>query len=407
MLEQEFDIASILAARLRGEPDVDAQQRLDTWLEADAGNRLLFDALMQEELVKQKLIRFNKADKQAIWNKTKAGMISGTSKMPVARIKTIKLWPRIAGIAAALTAIAFGTWFFFASRQSDDSRYAQLVSESYGIASGKNTATLSVNGKSMQLSEAKTGVKIDNDKLIYSDGSALSAEQSALPKDENSVVIATTPRGGTYEFVLQDGTRVWLNADSKLEFFSSYKNKSQRIVKLEGEAYFEVAKLLYASGRDGHKPEQVPFIVESAGQKVEVLGTHFNVNAYKNENAIKTTLLEGKVKVLAGRETQVLSPGEQARNNGRSLNVQKVNTENITDWKENDFVFNGDDFKTAMRKIERWYNVEVVYEEGISSDIEIGGWISRKNNIASVLKLIESTKQVKFKIDGRRVFVYK
>lgn len=305
-----------------------------------------------------------------------------------------KLWPRIAGIAAAVAAIAFCIWFYSSPRHLDDSR--DLLNYAQDIAPGKNTATLTFNGKSMQLSEAHNGVKVDSDKFTYKDGSPLSPQAEALPQVENSMVTAKTPRGGTYQFILQDGTKVWLNADSKLEFLPDYKSKNQRIVKLEGEGYFEVAK-----------DKTRPFIVETALQRVEVLGTHFNINAYKDEPAIVTTLIEGSVKVSSRNNQSYLKPGFQAINSGADIHVNEADLDKVIDWKEGDFYFQQTDFRLAMRKIARWYDVDVIYDSSIPANLTSNGIIPRNNNLSAVLKSIERSGQVKFKIEGNKILITK
>jgi ferric-dicitrate binding protein FerR (iron transport regulator) len=167
-------------------------------------------------------------------------------------------------------------------------------------------------------------------------------------------------------------------------------------VALTGEGYFEVAK-----------DRSHPFIVEAAGQQVEVLGTHFNVNSYADEPVVATTLLEGSVKVSAAASARTIVPGEQARSSGGGISVARVNTGQVVDWKDGDFNLEGVDFRAAMRKLGRWYNVEFVYDRSVPGDIEAGGWISRSSPLSAVLKSIENSGQVRFKIEGRKVLVFK
>lgn len=303
--------------------------------------------------------------------------------------------------AAAIAAIAFGIYFFKASRHPEESTPTRnLLAKD--ISPGKNIATLTLsNGKTFTLSDAKSGVVIGDD-LRYNDNTLVTSSTNNQPLpyskgDHNGMdeITLTTPRGGTYAIVLSDGTKVWLNAASNLTYTANLNKRGQRQVKLNGEAFFEVAK-----------DKAHPFVVISRGQEVEVLGTHFNVNAYIDEPFIATTLLEGSVKVIAKHGQQFIKPGEQSLNNGHSLKVSKVDVETVIDWKQGDFFVNRVNFKQAMRKIARWYDVEVIYDTSISDDIESGGWISRNNNLSEVLKLIEASGQVHFKIEGRKIYVY-
>jgi len=192
-----------------------------------------------------------------------------------------------------------------------------------------------------------------------------------------------------------------MNSASSITYSAMLIAHVSRRVKLEGEAYFEVAK-----------DKAHPFVVESRGQEIEVLGTHFDVNSYADEPAVTTTLLEGSVKVTSfssssreARQTRVIKPGEEALNNGSGITVTAANIENNTDWIQGDFFLNHVNFKTAMRKIARWYDVEIIYDASVPDDMESGGWISRDRNLSSVLKLIESSGLVHFKVEGRKIYV--
>jgi ferric-dicitrate binding protein FerR (iron transport regulator) len=247
-----------------------------------------------------------------------------------------------------------------------------------------------------------------------------------MTEGESRSLEVITPKGGTYSIILQDGTKVWLNADSKLEFLSNYRNKLQRIVKLTGEAYFEVAKILSPTGRDGRRPERVPFLVESNGQRVEVLGTHFNISAYKGET-IKTTLLEGSVRVAslaplgrgaAGGEGSVtLRPNQQSTVHlsplGRdgearegNITVKQVDATEAITWKNGKFSFEREEMLSIMRKVARWYNVDVVFQEPLQQ-VKLTGSISRFENVSKLLDMLENTKEVHFKVEGRTVYVTK
>jgi transmembrane sensor len=140
---------------------------------------------------------------------------------------------------------------------------------------------------------------------------------------------------------------------------------------------------------------------------VKVLGTHFNINAYADEPAIATTLLEGSVKLTTGNSEQLLKPGEQAVNDAGNVKVGKANMETIVDWKNEEFYLDKMDFRVAMRKIARWYNIEVTYNGSVPNNLEAGGWIPRNSKLSDVLKSIESTGLVHFKIEGRTLYVSK
>nr|WP_121273450.1 FecR domain-containing protein [Pedobacter schmidteae] len=318
----------------------------------------------------------------------------------VIKPKAGKLWLRYAGIAAAVAAITFGTYFFFkAPRHLDTSLSSGAKAKDLNdIAPGGNKATLTSNGKTINLSDAKTGIDIDETTLTYNDGTEIDPSALGMTGKGSRTLQVTTPRGGTYQITLPDGTKVWLNAASKLEFPSNFGNKVQRIVNLKGEAYFEVSK-----------NKSIPFIVTTDNQRVEVLGTHFNVNAYADEAAVKTTLLEGSVKVSSTLSSRaaVLKPNQQSVLANNKITVTQADINETMAWKYGDFLFKTEDFKTIMRKIARWYNVDIIYDKTAPENLALGGVVSRSKNISAVLKIMEATGDVHFKIEGRQITVSK
>jgi len=320
---------------------------------------------------------------------------------PVLRL----LWYRIAAVAAVFALATLGTWLYISS-YSDFKPETSLVSFN-DIPPGKNTATLTLaNGKAINLSSSKTGVVIGAESLKYNDGTEIAAGAS-----ETQLLTATTPRGGTYQVSLPDGTRVWMNANSKLSFPSKFSGRERKVL-LNGEAYFEVAKS-YRSKVKGDPSELVPFIVATDKQEITVLGTHFNVNSYSDEAATKTTLLEGSVRVVvAGTKSPssafscMLKPGEQAINNG-NIRVAKVDIEEAVAWKNGSTVFKDKSLESIMRELSRWYDVEVIYAADAPKYETFSGAVSRTRNISTVLERMQTTGSVRFKIEGRTITVTK
>ncbi|MDR6785277.1 transmembrane sensor [Pedobacter africanus] len=308
--------------------------------------------------------------------------------------RRFRLWPRIAVAASIALSIGIGSLLYFNSR---DKQLIEQVAQ-HDVNPGQQGATLTLaNGTKIRLSEVSTGkladeagviiTKTANGELIY---------EIKSNTNENKINTISTSNGETYRVKLPDGSVVWLNSGSSLTYAANLIQNKKRTVQLAGEGYFEITK------NKSH-----PFIVKTADQEVEVLGTHFNINSYKDELTTTTTLLEGSVKISAGKNVKTIVPGDQARNNGGQISVAKVNTENVTDWKDGEFNLDGLDFRMAMRKISRWYDVEVVYDKSVPEDIQSGGWIPRDNKLSSILKLIENSGQVKFRVEGKKVYVYK
>lgn len=306
-----------------------------------------------------------------------------------------KLWPRLAGIAAAI-AIIVSAVYLITYNKTVDVRTTTYIND---IAPGKAGATLTLaDGKKIRLTDVQNGELANEAGISISktaDGQVV-YEIKGKRKKASQVNTLSTGKGETYILTLPDKSKVWLNAASSLSYSASLYDGGLRRVKLQGEAYFEIAK------DSAH-----PFIVQTAKQKIEVLGTHFNVNSYQDEPGIATTLLEGSVKIIDGTSEQIIKPGEQAINRAGAISVNKVDPGTVTDWKNGDFNLDKVNFKVAMRKIARWYDVEVIYDTSITDDMEAGGWVSRESNLSSILKLIESSGLVRFKVDGRKVYVYK
>jgi ferric-dicitrate binding protein FerR (iron transport regulator) len=192
---------------------------------------------------------------------------------------------------------------------------------------------------------------------------------------------------------LADGTKVWLNAASSLQYPATFSGKTRKVM-LTGEGYFEVAK-----------NTAMPFHVQVNTMDVEVLGTHFNINSYANESAIRTTLLEGSVKVEEGRQVRTLQPGQQAAvvTNDEMKVLDHADLEEAVAWKDGMFQFKGADIETVLRQAERWYDVQFDYKGGIA--VRFSGQISRSANAEQLLKILELTGRVKFEIHGKTIVV--
>jgi hypothetical protein len=284
--------------------------------------------------------------------------------------KTVRMWPRIAAVAAVAVLLIVAT-YNYTNRQ----RPAEILP-------GTNKAVLTLgNGKEIQLSSQQTGVVIDASALKYNDGSLVTSEGNV------AAMTLHTPRGGMYQVVLPDGSKVWLNAASTLRFPASFEGLKERKVVLDGEAYFEVV------ARAGQ-----PFLVDAGAQVVQVLGTAFNINAYKEEMVTRTTLVQGSVRVGA----MVLKPGEQAA----GAEKVDVNVEEVVGWKNGYFVFENEQLGSIMRKIARWYDVEVEFKGEVPGD-EFGGRIARGSDLKQVLRKLELTNKVHFEVEGRKIIVRK
>jgi transmembrane sensor len=311
--------------------------------------------------------------------------------------RTIRLWPRIAAAASIIMCLSIGGYFLLHKRGPQQIAQNQIQE----ILPGGNKAILTLaNGQQISLSDAKNG------KLAYQGSTAINktangnvvynASKSEIesPKSEIQYNTINTPNGGKWNLTLADGTKVWLNAASSIKYPAAFRGSSRQ-VEITGEAYFEVA----------HNASK-PFRVVSNGQTVEDIGTHFNINAYDDEPAIKTTLTEGRVKISKGDESAILKPGQQAviQPGDDNITVREADTEEALAWQNGYFRFNNEKIESIMRKLSKWYNVEVVYVGKVSEEGYYGK-ISQSKSIAEVLKILEKAKGVHFKIEGRKVTV--
>ena len=293
---------------------------------------------------------------------------------------------------AASVLICLGGWFLW---QNQAKRIPVTVVENT-IQPGRNCAVLLLSdGQKVNLQLQQTGqVLTDNEASIYLDSTTITYESNNVQGDSvyNTIQV---PRGGEYNLTLADGTKVWLNSQSTLRFPVAFRGKERR-VQLTGEAYFDVT------------PGQKRFIVETKSMDVRVLGTAFDVNAYEDETVIRTTLVRGKVEILAGgKEACILEPGQQSvleQSTGK-VDVVQVNTSLYTQWKDGRFVFRDNTLEDIMRTLARWYDMEY---EFASPDLRVQrfyGVINRFENVKGLLAQFEKTGKVKFEYEGNRVII--
>lgn len=382
---------------LRGGLNAAEEAELKTWLEKHPEHQELLNQLLNGNGLDEDLNYISAIKQDQAWADLKH-RLNITTK-PVNRV--VPLWKKLTVAASIVAAVGAGIWIYQLT-STGSSQFGNDLVYKNDIAPGKNTATLTFsNNKTITLNDAKTGIVI-SDELKYYDGSSVASlssggEMSEGQRGGNQTLVAATPRGGTYQVTLPDGTKVWLNAASKLEFPSTFNKALERVVKLDGEAYFEVARVTNLQRR-------VPFIVQTARQTVEVLGTHFNINSYTDESSIKTTLLEGSVRVAGAPGNVILKPGEQAVLTN-SIAVKQVDVNSVVDWKNGEFSFESEPLGNIMRKVQRWYDVQVVYEQPSLENIKFSGTISRFEHVSKLLGILQTTRKVDFKIENKKIIV--
>jgi ferric-dicitrate binding protein FerR (iron transport regulator) len=307
--------------------------------------------------------------------------------------------------AASLALMAVLAGLLFMPAKKNNAINIIVKKDKTTILPGSNKAYLTLaNGNKIVLDDAKNGqlaasagVKVSkaaNGVVVYKfDRKSGGQGHPAIPE----INTITTPRGGQYQVILEDGTKVQLNAASSIKF-PEFFNGSNREIELDGEAYFEVAK-----------DKAHPFIVKANGTQVQVFGTHFNINAYSDNPDITTTLLEGSVKMSKGTAAVMLLPGQQGTVNqsGSSIKVSQADVEANMAWINGFFVFHDQSIINIMRQVSRWYDVDIQYQDAEVQENEFGGTISKYKDIKELLDNIKLTGSIHYKIEGRRVIIMK
>ncbi len=383
----KFLIAGFIRETLT-EPE---QDELDAWVSASEENLLLFEDLTDVNNVEENLKFLDEVNTEKALRriKVKAGIRNRTGR-------TARLWSY--GIAASVI-LAIGVFAVLKWTEGGVARDDEkIIAGQPDIAPGGNKAVLTTaDGSTISLTDAAHGFLRDENgttititatgELTYTNGK--SAEGAGTTFNTLS-----TPRGGQYKVVLPDGSRVWLNAASSLKYPTAFTGPD-RAVELTGEAFFEVTK-----------NTAFPFKVKLPDASVvEVLGTSFNVMTYDDEINQQTTLIEGSVKLSGHNSEMMIKPGEQALvdKEGRVSINRSVNTGEITAWVEGNFEFRNASLETIMRQVQRWYDVEVIYQARVNHEFTVD--VSRGEPVSRLLRLLELTNRVHFKIENKRIYV--
>jgi transmembrane sensor len=324
-----------------------------------------------------------------------------------APVRRLRIWRMV---AAAILLFVVGGWWFVVDRRGGSAPTVVDTPVVKDVLPGGNRAILQLaDGTDIVLDSVADGVLVKQGgvKVIkLHDGVLAYDRQSSIvnrePIQYNTV---TTPRGGQYQLTLSDGTKVWLNAASSIRFPTSFDPKERRVA-ITGEVYFEVASALLPSRSVGGATGRLPFIVDVNGKaSVEVLGTHFNINAYDDEAAIKTTLLEGSVRVTRNAERITLQPGEQAVAAAHSpLTIHhSPDIEETIAWKNGLFKYQEADIRTILRQAARWYDVEVVFEGPVTAE-RFRGTIGRQVKLSEFLQILE-LNNIHVNIQGKKIIV--
>lgn len=322
-------------------------------------------------------------------------VFQATPLQPVHRHSIRKRW---AYAAAAVLAAGIITSGVFLMRRTETPAPVATTVQSNPLAPGGNKAMLILaDNSTISLDSSSSGaLAVQGNTQISNTNGALTYKGNGDNKQPLYNTVAT-PRGGQYQLTLADGSKIWLNAASSIRFPAAFTG-NERLVEVTGEVYFEVTQ-------QANKPFRVK--VKTPGMEemtVTVLGTSFDVMAYADEQAVRTTLVDGAVQVARGNQQSLLKPGYQASiaPNGSTFETSVADVEQSLAWKEGKFRFRNTNIRTIMRQLARWYDIEVAYDGNVS-DIDLTGVISRREDAGALLKALETTQRVKFTVDGRTI----
>lgn len=376
------EIEQLIIKSIRGQITEYEKHKLNKWLEEKSENEAFYKRVSTGKNIINKVSDYNSIDLNAAIIRNKSLIRKRAS-----RKRFITALPYAAAIIGIIIAIPF----IIPQKQKEEIVKTEIIQ-----AGSKKAELILANGEVIGLGDTKP------QKIIQSDGSVIEITDKRVEYKESSAKekltynTIRTPRGGEYSLKLSDGTMVWINSDSELKHPVHFVG-DKRIVEVKGEAYFDV-----------RKDKDRPFIIKTSRGDIKVLGTSFNVRDYKEEQALYTTLVEGKVELSNRSNNVILTPGKQAIVKGmEKIVVNEVDTEIYTSWKDGRFVFKRQTMEEIMNNLSRWYDVDVFFEDNEARNIEFSGNLKRYEDFEKIIEMIELMKKVRFKIKGRTIWVMK
>lgn len=366
---------------LLDEMETSERGEIEAWMEENEQNRNYFRD-------------FQKTHLELLWSVQagEARMDFNTFRRQLRRPSVVKLWYRV--VAVIVLAISIGGWFVWSESSENE-----LLSRNEMIQPGKVQAKLYLSsGEAVEISdEAKDLKEQDGTSIKVSESGKLSYEREGVNGSSQVVMNRVeVPRGGEFSLVLEDGTQVWLNAESELRYPVHFTGK-ERVVYLKGEAYFNVVKNSDAA-----------FLVQVDEVTVKVYGTEFNVNAYEPDR-VETVLTQGSVGMRHGDEEVMLKPNQKGayfKSDG-TMRVENVNVLPYIAWKNGDFIFKNESLESIMNKLTRWYDLDVFYQNKELKEIRLSGNLKRYKDVRDLFHAFENISEARIKVDGKTVVVSK
>lgn len=399
-IEKISHIASLIVGDMQDKLTSDQRQELNTWLQENGDNYLLYEELMDEEKLGNDLNELHKYDPARAYEKVTQKIFP--EKTTGKRV-FFKIWWYTA--AALLLLVAGGIAYFTLNKPTKT-----IVPQSTIIAQKKAPGTqpdtkkavlILADGTNLTLNEIVNGdIALQGHVIIHKNKNG---ELEYKPTEASASIAGSntlrTPRGGEYEVVLEDGTKIWLNSASTLQFPVQFNTNERRVV-LTGEAYFEVAKAI-----DPKTNNKKSFIVSVDNMEVQAIGTAFNISAYKEDDRSQTTVVEGLVKVTRNNKFSMLKPGKKLIAGDSAITIEDADIKQEIAWKNGEFVFRNTSLKMVMNELARWYDMDVQYAPGVPS-LHFSGEVQRESDITKVLDMLEYTGGVTFTISNRIITVH-
>ena len=385
-MKEAFEIARIIQKSLKGKLSESEERQLSGWRKVSDENERAFQRMISEDFYTIGMEKLEMYDSRVAYGRF-------LQKKYQQRRKRRFLINMARVAAVALPFVIALVLYVGLNREEEQMVRPSLASN---ILPGTSKAVLTLaNGQMIPLGKEAT------DSTIITDGTQISASGSGVTYasgvESESVVYnkLEIPRGGEFCLTLSDGTRVWLNSETSIQYPVAFGAKERRVF-VQGEAYFEVAK-------DAKKPFTVHFMSSS----VTVLGTSFNIRAYPEEKRSQTTLAEGSVRIYSPGSSMLLKPGEQAEVSALSGEMvkQEVEVKNFTSWKDGRFVFEQQPLEDIMRTLERWYDIRVIFKDEGAKRISLSGNMKRYGDFSQVMKMLQMTGDVRFELHGNDVYI--
>jgi len=389
---KSFRAAYLINRYLQGNITAPETEELETWLNSSEQNRQLFEDLRSAEAVEAQLQQFKNTDSEEGWQRLQH-KINRRNNSQQAK-KNWQIWWRSVAALLVLSIIAWQVLNYVVKKTEDK----VILTSQYGddVLPGTKRAELILsNGTTVALDNNTDSSFTENGSAVQRKANGAIIYSNRLVSNEAAWNTIRIPNGGEYMVVLEDGTKVWLNAASSLRYPVRFSGNERRVELMGGEAYFEIAK-----------NKEKPFIVVAATMEIQAVGTAFNVNSYANADGFTTTTLtNGLVKINALGKTTPLLPGEQMSANHLVVQVAKADTGLTTAWKNGLFMFKNTDLQAVMEQLARWYDLELVYAPGFKKRKFFTGEIKRQVQLSKILQMMEMTGIARFTVSGNKVTI--